>query len=167
VRSASFVILAGVVVLAGCDTAGDQRVFRELALAPPSGFTQTDAEGTVISADPADWRVSPLYSQTSAVSVTARPAFPNPVASNGIATLILNVQTGAVVGGVTVIGYVEQPGELPDSYILDDRADARGFVDLSIVPAAHPGFVQGGGLRRIVVIDGQGEPVTYGDLMIE
>jgi hypothetical protein len=44
---------------------------------------------------------------------------------------------------------------------------SSGFVTLSMVPAAHPGFLEGGGLRRVVVFDGQGEPVTYGDVMIE
>jgi hypothetical protein len=153
--------------LAGCDGGAGQQTFRELALAPPSGYTRTDDQGAVLSTDPADWQVSPLYGPTSSVWVTVQPAYPNPVAPDGIATLVLNVRTGAVVGGVTAIGYVERAGQLPDSYVLDDVADARGFVTMALIPASQPAFLQGGGLRRIVVFDGQGEPVTYGDLLIE
>ena len=158
--------LAGTLALASCDSGSGQNVFREQALAPPSGFTRTDAQGTIITADPDDWRTSPLHGPAY-TWVTVQPAFPNPVAPDGVVTLLLNVRSGAVPGGVTAVGYVERTGQLPDSYVLADVADARGFVTLSIIPAAHPGFIQGGGLRRIVVFDGQSEPVTYGDLLIE
>lgn len=153
--------------LGGCDSGASQSTFRELALGPPSGFTRTDAQGTVVSVDAGDWQVSPLYSPASVVWVTVQPSFPNPVAPDGVITLILNVRSGAVVGGLTAVGYVERPGQLPDSFILDEVVDARGFVTFSIVPAQHPGFSQGAGLRRVVVFDGRGEPVTFGDVMIE
>ena len=153
--------------IGACDSATDQRSFRERALAPPSGFTRTDAQGAVITQDPGDWQVSPLYGAASTVWITAQPAFPNPVTPDGVVTLILNVRSGAVVGGLTAVGYVERPDQLPESYVLDDVVDARGFVTFSIAPAAHPGWSQGGGLRRVVVFDGVGEPVTFGDVLIE
>ncbi len=160
------IAVTGALALVSCDSGSDQNLFRVQALAPPAGFTRTDVAGTVISTDADDWRTSPAHGPAT-TWVTVQPAFPNPVTPDGSVTLLLNVRSGAIVGGVTAIGYVERQGQLPDSYVLADRPDASGFVTLSIVPSAHPAFLQGGGLRRIVVFDGQSEPVTYGDLLIE
>ena len=165
-RLCGIVATAATLVLASCDSGGGQNIFREQALSPPAGFTRTDVDGNVVTLDPDDWRTSPLHGPAN-TWVTAQPPYPNPVAPDGIVTLVLNIRSGAVPGGVTAVGYVEREGQLPDSYVLADQADARGFVVLQITPAAHPAFIQGGGLRRIVVFDGQSEPVTYGDLLIE
>ena len=162
-----FGVLAAATTLAACDTAGLQADFRIAALAPPMGFTRTDAAGAVVgTADPDDWRTAPIYGPAAVTSVDVQPIYPNP--ASGVVTLVVNVRSGTIVGGVRVVGYVEREGQLPTTFTLADEPDGRGPVIVtSFNLASSPGFRQGGGLRRVVLFDGQGDVISYGDLMVE
>jgi hypothetical protein len=160
-------VLAVAAALAACDTAVLQNDFRIAALSVPQGFTRTDASGGVVgTADPDDWRSAPIYGPAAVTSVDVAPIYPNP--ASGVVTLVVNVRSGTIVGGLRVVGYVERPGQLPQTFTLADEPDGRGpVIVLTISLASHPGFTQGGGLRRLVLFDGQGDVISYGDLMVE
>ncbi len=159
--------LALAALLPACDAFEQQNAFRLAALAEPSGITRTDTEGNVLDTDPNDWRVSPLYGPAADIRVSVvSPAYPNPAQEDDLVTLRLLVEGASIPGGLSLVGLVEQDGRL--RYVeLDPGQPGQGFVDFAFRPAQQFTFAQGGGLRRLVVFDGQGEPVTYGDLLIE
>jgi len=161
-------VFAVALTLGSCDTLQQQNDFRIAALAPPSGFTRTDEAGNTLgTADPDDWRIAPIYGPAATTSIDVRPLYPNPTNGSAV-TLVINVRTGGVVGGLRVDGYREREGQLPARFTLAFEADARpGLYAITLIPAQEPAFTLGGGLRRIVVYDGQNDVVTYGDLMLQ
>ena len=154
------VLALSAAVLAGCDGATAQADFRADAAQPASGYTQVNADGTVVSRDADDWRVSPLYS----TRVLVNPARPNPV---GITTEVsLQVQVvgfDVVPGGMQLVAFTQAGRRVLDS---DPGATSSGFYTFTFVPAD---FNDGGapGLRRVILFDARSEPITYGDIRVE
>ena len=161
-RTVLFVLL---VSATGCDSGlGEaQRQFdAEALLGRPEGFTEieiVDGTARVVREDLDDWRLGPAFLVNT--QVTQRPV-PNPVGPRQEFTLTLF--TDGLPGG-----------------ILLRRLDARG--DAVVIPgtrrpeASQRGFyaftldgddVAGGidGLYRVVVEDGRGRIVTYGDVLV-
>lgn len=132
-----------------------QRQFELDAISTPSGYTQTDAQGRVISRDVDDWRPSPLYQ--SSFNLTFVP-YPNP------ASATQNVQFAATFSG-------GGNGLVP--YRLDSRGDlvliqgvtgtTDGSAPLFSFPAGQLGAT---GLHRVVLTDPLGRFVTYGDIQV-
>lgn len=159
-----FSIVAAVLFLfgGGCDitnTAANQEAFERDALQKvPSGFTEITADGTVISEDPDDWRTAPLYA-VGRFEIGQLP-FPNPYAersglafsgfAEGVGELVLRrLQSNGVLVGL-------------DRDVLGSGTRGFSFVD----DGTWFGNVQPG-LHRLVVLDGRGRIVTYGDIQVE
>lgn len=163
-RSVIITVATFLLVCSGCDvtnTNANQELFERDALeTTPSGFTATSADGSIIEGeeDPDDWRTAPLYAVGR--FEMAQVPFPNPYAERS---------------GLAFSGFVEGLGELVlwrlqlnGVLVLLDRQElgsgSRGFSfvdDGTWFSNVQPG------LHRLVVLDGRGRVVTYGDIEVE
>jgi hypothetical protein len=140
--------------LARCDTADLQKDFLDEAQAVPSGFTQTDQNGGVVSLDDDDWRTSPLFLGRVAVE----PAYPNPV-SGGLATVPFRIlQFNEVSGGVYVRSFDADGDLIPLGEAVE--TSGPGLYTITINPA-QLGTTE---LHRLFVTDVFGDLISYGDL---
>ena len=153
-----------------CDSgvADGQRAFEDQALlSPAEGITRTDERAAVLSRDSSDWRIGPAY--LGRVRFLELP-YPNP-APVGSAVSFL-VDTEGVAGGLELAAVVRTgTGRVDLVRILDPgarRADATapGFYPFS-VSAGQIDVDGGGGLTRVVLLDGRGGVVSYGDVQVD
>lgn len=158
-------------VVLACDsgTADGQRLFADDALlSPVAGITRTDASATVLSRDSSDWRIGPAY--LTRVRFLELPS-PNPVASGAAISFLID--TEGVPGGLELVA-VQRRGDLVDFVeILDpgarrDDATVSGFYSFSVSASqiAVAGGSGVGGLTRVVLLDGRGGVVSYGDVQV-
>lgn len=141
----------------GCDTQEQQDQFRADAFAVPSGFTQTDDNGEILSEDEDDWRAAPIHFGRIRID----PAFPNPTGGKFVNVPFSVREFNAFPGGLELAS-------------LDANAN---FVRLDRIPDAkdpgayvftfNPTFLARTGLVRVFVIDARGELVSYGDIMVD
>lgn len=142
---------------AGCDAANadGQRLFEQQALlGVPSGLTRTAADGRVLSTDADDWRVGPAYATRV---VVVDPPFPNPVSARESASLPVNsngTRGGLALAVLEADGRLRQIAEAP-------RATDPGLPTLSFF-GSQLGLTAG--LYRLVLLDGAGGVVSYGDV---
>ncbi|MDX1419162.1 MAG: hypothetical protein R3181_04290 [Rubricoccaceae bacterium] len=150
--------------LAGCGSSEAQAEFELDAAQAASGIARTDAQGNLLSDDPNDWRTAPLYA-TSFFQVTRRP-FPNPVSFSSGAVVIMEVTTGdAIPGGLRLVPF--ENGRR--SRFTSEQTCFVGGPDICVFDF-FPSEIEGaqpGDLWRLILFDGQGNVVTYGDLQIE
>ena len=153
-----FAPLALFLVFLGCDatSVGDaQRLFELQAVSGPAGFTETDADGRVISEDPNDWRSAPIYA--TEFFLTFKP-YPNPASATE------NIQFAASFSGRSggLIPYrLTSRGELDP--IGGVTGTTEGTAPLFSFPAGQLGE---SGLQRVVLVDLQGRIVSYGDVLV-
>ena len=142
----------------GCDATSlgeAQRLFEFEAVSPPSGITETDADGRVVRDDPNDWRTAPLYA--TQFFLTFKP-YPNPAAATE------SVQFAASFSGASgaLVPYrLSSQGDLVR--IQGVTGSTEGTAPLFSFPAGQLGAV---GLTRVVLLDLQGRIVTYGDIQL-
>lgn len=153
----------------GCDAFDEQQAFREAAFGVPNGiFRTTDGENALNGeADPDDWRSAPLYGPASDPSiVVTRRASPNPAPREE--TVLISVRVtgfGGVPGGLRLVGFV--PGRPLVELARTSGAVSNGPYNFEFSAGLLLTSTGEGGLRRVVLLDGQGEPVTYGDVLVE
>ena len=143
---------------AACDSAKMQNTFEEAAFASPSGITETDENGEVVSTDTDDWRVSPAYMGR----VHIDPAFPNPATiGDNITVPVLVRQFDAVRGTLALVSY--------DSDRIARRLDEiRNASDPGAYVLSFPArILRVDGLVRLYIVDNGGGLVSYGDVLIE
>ncbi len=155
---------------AGCDALDAQQDFRESAFGLPAGIFRTDDGSNALNGedDPDDWRSSPAYGPAAdpSIVVTVR-AYPNPARPEETVRLAVSViGFGGVPGGLRLLAYpaagTGRPVLLGErTGTLSDGSYGFEFFGGLLAPTG------GGVLRRVVLLDGQGEPVTYGDVRIE
>lgn len=151
-----------------CSSTDDaQREFEREAFRTPAGITQTDGSGNIISSDPDDWRVGPLFAGFVEVQ---QPAYPNPTTGQIVTIELLITGLGAVNG--------------LDVLTLDDRNFFRrlffderrplpvGFTQIIINPVQFApggsGTISGArGLHRVFIFDGRDNLISYGDIRVE
>jgi hypothetical protein len=154
-----------IVVVFGCSSADDaQKKFEQEAFRLPNAITETNSSGEIISTDPDDWRISPLYSSF----VEIRPAFPNPTSGEVISIELLITGLGSVNG--------------LEVYFFDDRDRLRliffdersplptGFTLIQINPMefSSSSTIAGAvGLHRVLLYDKRGNIISYGDIKVE
>lgn len=151
-------VLLAALTLPGCDQVEAQSDFERDARALPSGITRTGAQGAVLSTDPDDWRLGPVFAGRASV----QPFFPNPLPQGsaiGRISVTLFAPDGAPVG--LVLYARSSTGTLRR---LDERA-TPGLGTYELVATA--GMLGSVGLHRLVVADAFGEVVTYGDVQVE
>ena len=158
-------VLATVLTAAGCDSGlgAAQRQFDEQALlARPAGFTEieiVDGSARVVSEDPDDWRLGPTFAVNT--QVTQRPV-PNPVRPDQEFTLTLF--TDGLVGGVRLRRLDARGDAILIPGTQRPEASARGFYSFSLDGDDVAAGIDG--LYRVVVEDGRGRIVTYGDVLV-
>ncbi len=156
-RRGAVPLLLAALCLGACDGVAEQEEFRNQAFVAPSGITQTDQSGTVLSRDEDDWRVSPIYFER----VVIDPAFPNPVPAGATVSIPIRVRlTDSVQGGLDLVSY--DINRIPR--LLDRVRDARN-------PGAYvfrfdPAVIGLTGIIRVYIIDSAGGLVSYGDLQV-
>lgn len=152
-----FSLTAAFFTLAACDGQEAQQDFLADATATPIGYTRTDASGVVGERDEDDWRTAPAFVGI----VRVEPAFPNPTA-NGFVTVIFSVtQSDQIIGGVEL--YARDPSGrlLQLARVLD--SGLLGVYELTFAPSE----LGQSGLQRLFIADGQGQLISYGDLLVQ
>ncbi len=141
---------------AGCDSTNSeaQALFEAQALSIPSGFTRTTATGEVLATDADDWRIGPGYA-TRVIAVD--PIYPNPIRSGAFATLPVN--TSGTRGGL-VLAVLQSDGRLR-TLDTEPTATQPGLPTLGFF-GSEVGVVEG--LYRLLLLDGSGGIVSYGDV---
>ena len=153
-RPLLLVALAGTVGACDSTDSGAQALFEAQALALPSGYTRTNATGDVLSTDADDWRIGPGYA-TRVIAVD--PLFPNPIRAEDYAALPVN--TSGTSGGL-VLAVLQSDGRLR-TLDTDEGATQPGLPTLGFF-GSELGVV--GGLYRVLLLDGVGGVVSYGDV---
>lgn len=151
-------LLVTLLVLASCDAVSigeAQRQFELAAISTPSGYTETDNRGRVISRDETDWNASPLYA--SSFSLTFAP-YPNPASPTQSVQFAVTFSGG---GNGVVPFRLDSRGDLVRIQGITGTLD--GTAPLFSFPAGQLG---GTGLQRVVLTDPQGRFVTYGDVLV-
>ncbi|MGB3543370.1 hypothetical protein [Rubrivirga sp.] len=163
------VALSLVCLLVACDGSQveGQRLFEDQALlAPASGVTQTEADGTVTSRDPDDWRIGPAYANQ--VTILSLPS-PNPVQLGEALSFVVDTQ--GVPGGLRlVVRSVDPVTRVVDLLRIRDpeaerpEAAASGFYPFAV--SVRQLAIEGPRLYRVVLVTGNGGIVSYGDVEV-
>ena len=153
--------LGTLLAVGACDgvSVEEQRFFEDQAFAQtPSGFTQTDATGTVASEDADDWRIGPAYQGRVQ---TIQTPYPNPLPFRETAVYQVNVVTG-VVGGLALYR-LDRDGRLR---LVGEPCDdaAAATICTFTVGGSEVAPVGGDALVRLVLVDGRQGVVSYGDV---
>ncbi len=155
----------GLLFLASCDDSDDQREFEQEAMAEPSGYTETDFNGEIISEDPDDWRIGPMFGTSVDVQ---EPAFPNPTEGDDI-TINIYILTNNAVDGLFV-RHRDERGYFRRLYQDDTRPLMPGIKQIRFDPVdmSLTGTIDDArGLHRIFVFDANDNLITYGDVKVE
>lgn len=153
------------ILISACNQNDDQRDFERSAFSSPDdAYTQTSANGEIISEDPDDWRVSPFYQGL----VNIEPAFPNGAGSSDKISINLDNHGFESVSGLIVWAYYSDSAD--GLRLLDERSGELhpGLTTISfqgIQVARFPENPQG--LYRVIILDGNENVISYGDVRIE
>lgn len=160
----SLFILA-ITTLLSCGNDAGQEEFERQAFTTPENFTRTNANGQIVSEDPDDWRIGPLFQ--GLIEVNAVP-YANP--SVGLQFRFELLVTGLeAVSGLEIFSR-DRFGRPFVVYTDTRRPLPPGLIDLLIEPSwLTPSriYSEAIGLNRIFVYDGNGNLITYGDLKVE
>lgn len=158
-------LLISFFILLGCTGSDDQRDFESEAFRSPSGITQTNSQGEILSADPDDWRSSPFFQGL----VEVAPPFPNPATLGSPINFEVQVTGIQGVSGLDVrIRYSN--GQWNNLYQSNDNQLQPGLTTFQINPIA---LSQDGsdnlarGLHRIYFFDFNQRLISYGDIEVE
>ncbi|MCH8558792.1 MAG: hypothetical protein LAT84_13275 [Balneolia bacterium] len=159
---------AVLILLVSCSSTDDaQREFEDEAFRLPNNFTETDASGNIISEDPNDWRVSPLFSGVVEVN---QPAYPNPTTGQNVRIELLVLSLNPV-NGIYVRTYIEN--QFARTLTFDERVPVpQGFISLEFDPRlfdpSGSNTISGArGLHRVYIFDNRQNLITYGDVKVE
>lgn len=162
-------ICFGIAALASCSESEDQRDFREQALSGPSGIMAMTVNGTPVEDgenDADDWRTAPAFTGLTGVEVT--PVFPNPVSFNSSFELQVNIKGSGFVNGLQIFAF-QDPND-PTLLRTESQTQNARLCTFRISPqefASSAGTGNLGNLYRIVIYDGRGDIISYGDVQIE
>ena len=143
---------------ASCDAVSigeAQQAFELAALGAPSGYTNTDAQGRVISEDAQDWTISPVHQSSFTLTFPPYPNPASPTESIRFAGVYSAGGSGLVPYRINARGNLEQIRPVTGSQ--DGSAPAFSFT------AGQLGSI---GLERVVLLDFEGRFVTYGDIQV-
>ncbi len=163
IRTGLLAVLAALAFV-GCDANNDQLDFRSAASAVPSGIFRTLDGTTPLNGenDPDDWRTAPAYA-TSGFIVLNR-AHPNPAHLDQSDTVTILITTlDRIPGGLQLVAR----NGLGERIVLSQYRDIPGGTEAFSFFVSEILGAQPGELWRLILFDSRGEPVTYGDLLIE
>lgn len=147
-----------------CTRNNAQRDFEEDAYMTPSGFTETNSQAEIISLDEDDWRTSPLFQGL----INVVPAIPNPVATNQSVQIDLELTGVNSVNGLEVLTrYPDNSfGTLYQNFETLNPGITTFFINpLELGLDGSPEAARR--LKRIFLFNGNGQMISYGDIMVE
>lgn len=161
-----FVLLAALastsmLMSSGCDSANgeEQQIFETTALLGASDGATAD-----------DWRVGPGFAGRATVSDQDRDApgvqgaTPNPARRNSAQIVTVQVSSTFDSLGRVALYRREDNGNLQ---IIEERAGVNGPQDYTFAfTAAEASLSTAASTARLVVLDGLGRVITYGDLVL-
>ncbi len=150
-------IVIAVLGVSQCDTARLQDEFEADAFSTPSGYTQTDQSGQVVSADDDDWRVAPAFSG----KIIVDPIYPNPSPGGLVVVPFRVLEADPSVVGIFVRAVRSDGSTIPLGESFDIQTP--GFHDIRI----NPSIIGSVGLSRLFVVDNRGQLVSYGDIQVQ
>lgn len=146
-----------VLFVGACDSQEQQNNFVDDAGATPSGFTRTDAEGSIISDDTDDWRTSPLYLG----KVRLDPVYPNPSSGEFVTVPLSILEFNTLQGGIVLRAY-----DNSNRLRLLDEIDNTGSPGAYILRFS-PAILGRTGLIRLFIFERiGGELISFGDLQV-
>lgn len=163
--SLRFLWITILVVAVSCTSHSAQDSFEAQARKSPTGITRTDAAGRILSTDPDDWRIGPMFDGYVDVSV---PAYPNPSRGERI-TIDLIVSGLESVNRLQV--YTRTPNGTPlFLYEINDSPLPTGLNQIFLDAASFSqtrSYQDAIGLHRVFVYDQNANLITYGDVQID
>lgn len=165
IKSFFTVLFFTILWFSACSQNDDQRDFERKAFSSPGGYTQTDPNsGQVINEDPDDWRISPFFQGL----VRIEPAFPNPANSDD--EIRINFYNDGIesVSGLRVWAFYEENGEIRPL----GNNDVHGELPVGLQVINFEGtqvarFSENPqGLYRVILLDGNENVISYGDIRI-
>lgn len=151
-------------VFSGCTQSDDQRRFEDEAFTPPDGIAEMTPDGEIISEDPDDWRISPMYEAL----VDVDPVYPNPVPFNSYVYLNIIINSQDAVDRIDIWTFKFPDQTRSTGVILDQSMLIFGSNLVSIPSNSIAGGTgSGSGIYRILVLDGRENVITYGDVRVE
>ena len=152
-----------------CSEDEEQRDFEQMALRPPSGIVAMSANGTPVEdgeSDPDDWRIAPEF---LGIFIIETAAFPNPVAFNSSFEILISINSFQAVNGLRIFAF-QQPSQMGAALIQETGPLNIGVRSIRLSPqqfASSTGTGNVGDLYRIIIYDGRGDVISYGDVQIE
>ena len=159
------ILLLSFILLAGCGQNDDQREFEREAFAAPDNFTETLGDGKIVREDPDDWRVSPFYQGLFFIDT---PAYPNPVETTDQVRIQISNYDRVVTSLRTIVWFSEEGLELNVPSGSYDNFE-RNQTTISINPSelsrenTPESWV---GLKRVILLDQDGNVISYGDIKV-
>ena len=157
--------LCFLLLITACSQSDDQREFEQQAFSTPEGFTETKSNGEIVEgrADPDDWRVSPFYRGL----IDVFPPYPNPVLTNERVTFEVSVAGIDAVDGFRVYAFYRGSSLFP-LFPEFQRPLPPGLLSISLNPLDIAEIRENPqGLYRIIVLDAEGNVITYGDIRVD
>lgn len=167
-KNMPIVALLACFILLGCSKSDDQKEFENQAYSQPDNITEmpsNPAQG-VISEDPDDWRISPMYQGLIEVST---PAYPNPVSLNSDLRLEINFKYLDSVPGFE-INVLQNANSRWPIIEYDQSELSLGVRTFVLDPSSFSGTSSSqnaAGLNRLIIFDGQDNVITYGDVRVK
>lgn len=151
-----------------CGQDDEQREFEQKAFQLPEGITETEANGTIISEDPDDWRTSPFFQGL----VYINPPFPNPITIGNQLNIEVEVSGIDAVSGLTVAVLFEvgAGAQFRPLYTVNQNPLPPGLTSISINPVELGRFntiESARGIHRLIIYDNRENIISYGDVRVE
>jgi len=159
-------VIALAALLTGCSQNDAQKKFEEEAFAQPSGITQTDVQGKIVTEDSDDWRIGPMFKGYVEVE---SPAFPNPVSNGQNLEIHLNITGIESISGLEVM--VRDENDNWRSIYLDSQSSLPpGLYTFQLNPSSFSytnNYQNAVGLHRVYLFDLNNNLITYGDVRVQ
>lgn len=149
-------MLMALLVLPACSQRDDSG-FLDRALRAPDGIVETDASGRLIDrpADDHDWETSPQY-----FGFRVEPAYPNPAPFNAPVYIPVSLDFRLPIRGVNIEWWVQEDGRLQLIESFPEVWEAQHYM------LTFPAQFNGPGLYRVLITDGGGALISYGDIRV-
>ncbi len=155
-------IFFGLIALTGCGQNDDQREFERMAFSAPDGITETNAQGEIIGdEDRDDWRISPFYQGLIDIQT---PAFPNPVLTTDQVRINIISFDEVVVDNIEVISFFAN-NDIVTVIPRSDNVRINLFTTITMQPS-QMSRIDKLGLKRIIILDRDGNVISYGDIEV-
>lgn len=149
--------------LTACSQNDEQKEFEQKAFSEADGVTVTNYQGKVENEDPDDWRISPFYQGLIRID----PAFPNPAGSSDNIQIHIYNSNIESISDIEVRAYYRSTSE----YRYLDHIQGELIQTLNILNFRGTAVAQAAespqGTYRVIILDGNENVVSYGDIQIE